>query len=109
MGKVVGVYMNKRELQGLQELGKELGLKGETAIIKTALKELENSKNGHNNSEPTVEIPSKLRVKAEIKQGFKEFSEETKREAEANARAKKQKEADDRFVNAYMKALGYEN
>ena len=107
MGKVVGVWMNKLELERLQELGKELGLENETAIIKTALSHLANQ--GESNPEIVVNVPSVERIRLMVKESLKEVRKEAEIEAKRRAEQKAKDERWDRIGTSLMRIAGFKD
>ena len=108
MGKVVGVYMNKREIQDLEALGKQLGIEGETGIIKTALKELSN-KPQETGPDLTLEIPPGVRLRAMIKEALTEVREERNQQAREKAVRDARDQRDREDTERFLRAMGYED
>jgi hypothetical protein len=109
LGKVVGVYMNKKEIQDLEALGKQLGIEGETGIIKTALKELSNRPQETAVSDMTVEIPPNVRLRAMIKEALKEVTEERNQQAREKAVRDARDQRDREDTERFLRAMGYED
>jgi len=109
LGKRLEVYLTNEEVEKLNGLCDVSG-ENQSRIIKTALNHLAKTKNGHNGhnpSEPTVEIPTNVRLRAMVKESIRELKEENKRKADADAKAKKESKSSDRLLDSMMKLGGF--